>query len=178
MIYFSADFHLSHKNCLSYDSRPFKTVQEQEDYFVTDWNHTVNHEDTVYCVGDLFWGYKTALRVAPQLHGKILCIKGNHDKSWWKHERVAREIPNLQLITEQIHIVRDKGGHPPIVLCHYPMRSWPGSARGSWHLYGHTHKQIEEHGLSMCICWNTNDYKLVSLDTVKETLSTRKKTSY
>ena len=171
MIYFTADAHLGHFNSIGFDARPFTSVPEMEAAFINMWNHRVTHEDTVYHVGDFFWGYKTALRVAPQLKVKIICIKGNHDKSWWKPERVKREIPNLELLTDQIHIVRDEGKHPPIVLCHYPMRSWPGSARGSWHLFGHVHKQIEPWGKSMCVCWNVNDYKLVSLDQVKKCLT-------
>ena len=166
MIYFTSDAHLSHEKVIKYDKRPFNCVSEMEKYFITMWNSIVKPEDTVYHVGDFFWGYKTAVRVAAQLRGNIICIKGNHDKSWWKPERVKREIPNLHLCTDQIHIVRNTQGHPPIILCHYPMRSWPGSARGSWHLFGHVHKQIEKHGKSMCICWNVNNYNLVSLDEV------------
>ena len=172
MIYFTSDFHLSHQNCLSYDDRPFKDIQKQEDQLIAMWNTVVRPADTVYHVGDFFWGYKTALRVAPQLKGKIFCLKGNHDKSWWKPERVKREIPNLTLIADQIHVVKGLPDCPPIVLCHYPMRSWPHSAHGSWHLFGHTHKQLEPHGKSMCICLNVNDYTLVSLDRVKGVLGT------
>lgn len=178
MIYFTSDFHLGHKNVILYDNRPYKDLQDMEDSLVTTWNNTVKPTDTVYQLGDFFWGFNTALRVAPHLNGKIFCIKGNHDKSWWKPERVKREIPNLTLLTDQIHIVKDTGGHPPIIICHYPMRSWPGSARGSWHLYGHTHKKIEEHGLSLCVCINVCDYNLVSLEEVSETLKVRKKSNY
>jgi len=178
MIYITSDAHIGHHNIIQYDNRPYTDLQDMEAQFIATWNTTVSPKDTVYHVGDFFWGYQTALRVAPQLNGNIFCIRGNHDKSWWKPERVKREIPKLQLITDQIYIVKDDGGHPPIVLCHYPMRSWPGSARGSWHLYGHTHKQIEEHGLSMCVCLNVNNYNLVSLDHVKAVLSARKKISY
>jgi len=178
MVYITSDFHLDHKNCLAFDSRPFKDLEDQETQLIATWNTTVSPKDTVYHVGDFFWTYKTALRVAPQLNGNILCIKGNHDKSWWKPERIQKEIPKLRLITDQIHVVKNLEGCPPIILCHYPLRSWPHSAHGSWHLYGHVHRKIEEHGLSMCVCLNVNDYNLVSLDHVKATLSARKKTSY
>lgn len=164
MIYFTSDAHHGHRNICRIDKRPWETLEEMERALIDRWNSQVKPTDTVYHIGDFFWTFNTAKRVAPQLNGKIFCIKGNHDKSWWKPDRVLMEIPNLTLIRDSIHIVHDYA--VPITLCHYPLRSWPGSARGHWHIYGHTHREIGDTGKSMCVCLNVRDYNLVCFDEV------------
>jgi calcineurin-like phosphoesterase family protein len=166
MIYFTSDLHLGHKNILHLDKRPFESLEEMERGLIYRWNARVSPEDTVYNLGDFFWTFNTAKRVAPQLNGKIFCIRGNHDKAWWKPERLSAEIPNLTLCNDSIHVVNTTP--IPIVLCHYPLRSWPGSARGSWHIYGHTHREIGDPGRSLCVCANLWDYSVVSLEQVEE----------
>jgi len=168
MIYFSSDFHCGHKNIIRIDGRPFEDLRDMEDKLIARWNTRVKPNDTVYHLGDFAWTFNTALRVIPKLNGHLVFIKGNHDKSWWKPERVAKEIPQANLCNDSIHILHNAEDCPSIVLCHYPMRSWPGSARGSWHLYGHTHRKLSDYGKSMCVCLNVWDYNLVSLDTVRE----------
>ena len=50
---------------------------------LNNWNNTIKDEDTVYFLGDLAFG--TSSRPTDywlkQLKGKIIFIKGNHDKS-------------------------------------------------------------------------------------------------
>lgn len=48
----------------------------------------------------------------------------------------------------------------PIVLCHYALRVWNRSNRGSWHLYGHSNGRLPEvpHSLSMDVGVDTHDF--------------------
>ena len=81
MIFYIADWHYNHANILSYDNRPFKTVEEMDAALVERWNATVTSADTVYVLGDMFWGGETkAVPVLDSLNGKKILIKGNHDR--------------------------------------------------------------------------------------------------
>ena len=52
MNYFIADLHLGHKNCLRFDNRPFKTIEEQDNYVIENWNKKITVNDDVYILGD------------------------------------------------------------------------------------------------------------------------------
>ena len=49
-----ADWHYGHKNILSFDNRPFKTVEEMNAALIDRWNKTVFPGDIVYMLGDMF----------------------------------------------------------------------------------------------------------------------------
>ena len=62
-----------------------------------------------------------------------------------KHE--WRSVPMLYISVS---------GHP-VVMCHYPMLTWPGVGRGRYMVYGHIHKQCE-YGLLAAACQQGSDY--------------------
>ena len=176
MIYFTSDFHFGHRNILRLDNRPFEDLEDMETKLIYMWNSTVQPEDTVYHLGDFFWKLGVAVRVLPKLNGNIVCIQGNHDGKWWKNPEVYKVKSDITFVDDSIHILHNLEGCKPIVLCHYPMRSWPHSARGAWHLYGHTHRALSSYGKSLCVCLNVCDYKLVSLDEVITKMKTSPET--
>ena len=45
------------------------------------WNQTVDINDTVYHLGDFSMGGKMNVHLRERLNGKIILIRGNHDKS-------------------------------------------------------------------------------------------------
>lgn len=171
MLFFTSDSHLGHKNILHLDGRPYASLEEMEHAFIDQWNETVTSQDTVYHLGDFFWKLNVAERVLPQLNGRIVCVKGNHDNSWWGKVTSS----NVTFAPDSIYVINEPG-ITSTVLCHYPMRSWPGSARGAWHLYGHTHRALTTYGKSLCVCWNVRNYTLVSLDTVREEINAQPET--
>lgn len=48
---FISDIHFGHNNCLAFDSRPFKTIEEHDKVLIDNWNDTVSCEDHVYILG-------------------------------------------------------------------------------------------------------------------------------
>lgn len=78
--WFISDTHFGHKNILEYEkeARPFKTVEEMNEYIIHRWNDVVRDEDTVYHLGDFCFG-KDNIRLAGRLKGRKLLILGNHD---------------------------------------------------------------------------------------------------
>lgn len=61
-------------------------------------------------------------------------------------------------------IVRMRIGGQAVVLCHYPLLSWPLSHYGSWLLYGHNHSGNLpfELGKAMNVGVDLNNYTPVS----------------
>lgn len=78
--WFISDTHFGHKNILEYEkeARPFKTVEEMNEYIIHRWNDVVRDEDTVYHLGDFCFS-KGNIRLAGRLKGRKLLILGNHD---------------------------------------------------------------------------------------------------
>lgn len=171
MIWFTSDFHFWHKNVIRFDNRPFKDVYEMNSEIVKRWNEVVGEDDTVYYLGDLTFGSTGATkRLLYEMNGKIIWIKGNHDKP-----KVIRQLSDRFEGVYDYLALREEG----IILFHYPITSWAGIHRGSILLYGHTHgnlqpiynkdgKIITQKKLDVG-CMNNNYYP-ISLDEVHQKL--------
>ena len=152
--WFTADFHLGHANIIRYCSRPFATVEEMDQAILERLNTSAKVNDMLYFLGDFCRGSQTQVvayrrRIRCQ---KILAIPGNHDK---QARKLLEEFAWLDPLAEvPIH-------GQPIVLCHYAMRVWNRSNRGSWHLYGHSHGRLPDlpNSLSMDVGVDTHDFR-------------------
>lgn len=142
--YYISDLHLGHQKALWFDKRPFKTLEEQDTKIIWNINNFVTPQDNLYILGDLSWydPHKTA-----ELLKQINCrnrflIVGNHD-------RFAKS-PECKKLFQGIYdlkMIEDEGRK--VVLCHYPMAVWNLSHRGSYHLYGHVHDNINDDGVGL-----------------------------
>lgn len=138
MDYFISDLHIGHKNILSFDSRPFNYIEEQDAALVKNWNDRVTDEDTVYILGDISW-HKNAktIEIFKQLKGKKHLIVGNHDSRLIKNAGVRD-------LFETISEYKEVGvGAENIVLCHYPIICYKNHYYGWYHFYGHVHNSWE-----------------------------------
>ena len=101
MIFYIADWHYNHANILAYDNRPFKTVEEMNTALVERWNSVVTPTDTVYVLGDMFWGGEAkAVSVLDSLNGKKVLIVGNHElygNRGWRQARGAVPLSHALL---------------------------------------------------------------------------------
>ena len=61
-----------------------------------------------------------------------------HDKNLLKNEKAISYFESV----DKIMLVKEEDKH--IVLCHYPLCDWYRKAYGSWHIYGHIHKNKED----------------------------------
>lgn len=66
-----SDLHFGHKSALEFDNRPFKTIEEMDNYMIANWNRVVSDEDTVRIVGDI--SYRSSL--GPIWYLKRLFVK-------------------------------------------------------------------------------------------------------
>jgi calcineurin-like phosphoesterase family protein len=127
MIYFTSDTHFGHHNIIKYCDRPFEDVDHMNEELVKRWNAVVSPDDEVYHLGDFCMGKKSRPKMwLPRLNGTIHLIRGNHD-------------PDVEGFASVRNYHELKWNKKKIVLFHYPIRSWNGMHKGSWHLFGHVH---------------------------------------
>lgn len=132
--FITSDSHFNHHNILEFEDRPFETVAEMETKMIQAWNDVVMKNDVVYYLGDFSFGTVVDWRrLLNELRGKIILIKGNHDKS---------KIVNTMITEGLIHeyhplgtvIKQDK---MMLNLSHYPMLI--GARPRNFSIHGHIH---------------------------------------
>lgn len=81
MNWFTSDTHFGHTNVIEYCKRPFETAEAMDAEMMKRWNETVAATDTVYHLGDFAFCKRERLPVLRKaLNGKIILVKGNHDR--------------------------------------------------------------------------------------------------
>ncbi len=158
-IFFIADTHFGHENIIRYCDRPFARAQEMDAKIIDNWNAVVRPGDTVYHLGDFSWSHPEPY--LKRLMGKVVLIKGNHDRSRWIEESPFEGCHHLlELKNKPV-----KGAS--IVLCHYSMRVWNHSHRnGSWMLYGHDHGRLAPIKNSVDVGVDPNGFRPLALEEV------------
>ena len=162
-IFFTSDMHIGHKNVLKLSDRPFDSIEQHDKAIIDNYNKVVGKDDLCYILGDISWNqslneYK---RIFSQLNGQKYVILGNHDS---KKSLLRCEKEGLILGVSESKIIRY--GTKFFYLSHYPCREWAGYFRGYYHLYGHTHANLDDFKQSTDIgvdCW---EYEPVGIDEV------------
>lgn len=112
MIFFTADFHLSHKNILKYCNRPFKNVEDMNRTILQNVEESVKPKDTLYFLGDLTFKEKVAREFFIKFSEiEIHFVIGNHDSKGVI--KIAREYCTS---VEHLKNIKIAGQH--ITLCH------------------------------------------------------------
>ena len=177
--FFTSDTHFGHANIIKYCKRPFADVREMDNTLIHNWNAIVRPEDTVYHLGDFAVGGGPAAPYLHRLNGTICFCLGNHDK------RLVKTYQDIELKLQSYQIKRAESGIPylrevtiekqEIVLCHYAMKVWNGSHKGSWQLYGHSHGTLPDDPTALSCdvgvdCWN---YYPVSMEQLRAKMKTK-----
>lgn len=179
MNFFTSDSHFFHRKILSYCSRPFPDVEAMDQELVERWNAKVGKADTVFHLGDFCFGRGSKAQMIEHarfyrscLNGQIHFIYGNHDKA----ARLAQEKYKIFESVSNLSEINING--QDIVLCHYAMRTWRKSHRGSWHLYGHSHGNLPDdpNSLSFDVGVDCHNFAPISFDEVSEIM--KKKAVY
>lgn len=138
-MFFISDLHFSHANCLAFDNRPFKTIEEHDAEIIKRWNDTVDIDDDVYILGDISWANPTkTAELISRLNGNKHLIIGNHDRKLLKSKTVRDLFVEIADYKE-IQLQGGKG----IILSHYPIPCFNHHYYGWYHLYGHVHISFE-----------------------------------
>lgn len=135
MIYFTSDWHVGHANIIKFCERPFKDVDEMHEALVDNYNSVVTDKDEVWFLGDLVYRCTNEqIKLYKHLKGHKHVVWGNHDKRY--RALLERYFESAQDYKELKH---DK---IKMILMHFPIHSWNGMRKGSWHLHGHTHNTL------------------------------------
>ncbi len=173
-IYFTSDHHFGHKNIIKFSDRPFKDVDEMDEFLIQKWNEKVRPEDEVYHLGDVGLSSSGKLRkILERLNGKIYLINGNHEKSAQAcHTRFEWIKDYYELVIPDKDFER---GEQMIVLFHYAMIEWNASHWGTYHLYGHSHGSLldDPKSLSIDIGVDCHDFSPLSYEVVKAIKKTK-----
>lgn len=138
MIYFWSDTHFNHDAIRRYCTRPFKDVAEMNESMVSRWNAVVRPQDTIYHLGDFGFSHsqlEPLEAIFGRLQGHKHLVIGNHDEK----NPAALKLPWES--KQHIRVVKHEG--TKIVLCHYPIESWPSAHHGALHLHGHCHGTLK-----------------------------------
>lgn len=137
--YFLADPHWGNTNVLSFDNRPYKTIEEHDIALINNWNDAVGISDDVWLLGDISWHCATrTTEIIKSLNGKKHLIVGNHDYKLIKNRELQREFIEICDYKEL-----DIGDGKILVLSHYPIPCFKNHYYGSYHFYGHVHNSFE-----------------------------------
>lgn len=132
--FFTSDTHFGHNKILEFCKARgvlWPTVEEHDEGLIDNWNSVVSPNDTVFHLGDFaFAGRERIDEILDRLNGKIILIRGNHDK--FKTIKNA----NFNAIFES---VIHRMGKQRISMSHTPETvAFP--AKTSFGLCGHIHE--------------------------------------
>ena len=169
-IFFTSDTHFGHERITVLGrGRPFGDAEEMTEALVARWNERVTRSDRVYHLGDFsFLGQAGTLAVVARLRGRIHLIRGNHDR--------VLDAPAFAARFESRQDYKElSAGGQRLVLFHYPIASWNGAHKGSWHLHGHCHGSLAEDPAvaRMDVGVDCTGYAPVSFEEVSERLAGR-----
>ena len=136
--FFTSDLHFNHFNICKYCHRPFETRQEMNQTLIDNWNNAVPDDSIVVCCGDFTLEHKENLKgyekLASKLNGRILLVRGNHDRV----PLVTEDVPGSKFIAivdlAMLHIDGIK-----IMASHYPLLAYPAN----YQVFGHVHTMAD-----------------------------------
>lgn len=122
-------------------------TQEEEDELIAKWNAVVGRDDCVLYVGDFHdCGVAELMAYRKRLNGKVVLIKGNHDRLPDSVYAAVFESVHETLVLDELNLV----------LRHCPDEEIPEGIR---HIYGHLHHCevkpfLGKNTFCACVQWN------------------------
>jgi len=162
MNWFTADWHLSHKNIITYSNRPFSSVGEMNKTIYDNFFSKVKNKDTVYFLGDLSFynmDFHDFFFLMKEKNITINFIIGNHD---YRNKKI------IESYTKPHDYLNININGQNISLCHYAMRTWNKSCHGAWQFYGHSHGTLPPIGKQWDVGIDNNNFFPVSFNEIKK----------
>lgn len=161
--FFTADEHYGHNNIIKFCNRPFDDINHMRETLIANHNQKVPENGLTYHIGDMFWesvSLDDACAIMKRLNGRHIFLWGNHDKT-----SVVNGL-SFDRVADVLEIRQE--GAPKIFMSHYAHRVWPGSHKGTYHLFGHSHNQLPDYGLSLDVGVDGNNFTPYSLSEINK----------
>lgn len=167
-IFFTSDTHFGHANIIKYCNRPFASIEEMNAKMIQMWNERVQPGDTVYHLGDFAMGQKHNVHIRKQLNGKVILIKGNHDRKDEVmkdagfdeiHRNLILELDGLKLYLAHIpiHLPDPTERWYPSELTQKPSEAY------DYFLCGHVHQQWKRQGKTINVGVDVSNFMPLTL---------------
>jgi len=128
-----SDTHFFHENIGRYCNRP----ESWQPLIIKNWNDLISPDETVLHLGDFSFGNRSNLDIlTEQLNGKIILIRGNHDRLG----RVRYESRGVTILNEPIYIELNE--KVKIIFSHWPVVPLDD---GVSNIHGHIHNSPSSH---------------------------------
>jgi calcineurin-like phosphoesterase family protein len=157
-IFFTSDTHFNHINIVKYCKRPFNDVEHMNRELTNNWNERIKPDDTLYHLGDFAMGKREFIApIRKALNGRIILIRGNHDRSKTAmleagfdevYDSLFLELNGLKLWLQ----------HKPLSHIHFL------SKKVDYHLCGHVHEKMVRQGKIINVGVDVRGFKPVTLE--------------
>jgi len=140
--------------------RPFKSLEEMHNTFITNWNSVVGESDLVLHLGDVAFSGQAMDIIMPQLNGVKRLIRGNHDRfSEGRYRRFFNRIEGCY--------IRDNYAFTHVPIHPDCLTRWKGN------IHGHLHANlINDPKYFNASCEQIN-YTPINFEDVKEIIRDR-----
>jgi calcineurin-like phosphoesterase family protein len=158
-VLFWSDTHFGHRcehwGTPLWKSRGFSSVEEHDETLIKRWNEKSSYESTFFVLGDFMFGMSSFERFEQTLHrlqfSVLYMMPGNHQTGWKQHFTNTRgNVWNLnenKTVVFTPNYLEATVNDNMIVMCHYPIASFNQQRKGSWHLHGHCHGNLQTSGI-------------------------------
>lgn len=128
-VYVISDTHFGHRKIIEFEkeARPYATIEEHDQDLIERWNSVVRKEDTVWHLGDVYFGKGHDCLAA--LKGYKRLVLGNHD---------AGKEAILSQYFQRIHGCAEFGG---CILSHIPVHPYQLEKQYLKNIHGHMHSK-------------------------------------
>lgn len=129
-IFVISDTHFGHSKILEFEkeARPYKTIQEHDYDLVQRWNSVVRPQDTVWHLGDVWFGKEGHLPLL-QCNGLKKLVMGNHDHH------------PMELYQKYFSRIFGVATFGRCVLSHIPVAAHQLDSRYKKNIHGHMHSK-------------------------------------
>lgn len=153
--------HLGHNNILNFKRadgspvRSFISVEEMDETIIENWNKTVKENDTVYHLGDVYFGQ--GWKHLPRLKGRKHLIIGNHDNISEKYSMFRTHFKTINMW----RVLKDL----KCVLTHVPIHECSMYCVEK-NIHGHIHEKPAPSEQHINVCAEWTNYTPVSIEEV------------